>query len=118
MTTEKYINPFTDFGFKKLFSEEPNKELLVSFLNQLLPQKHQVADLSFTKTEQLSNTPIDRKAIFDLYCVSPSGERFIVELQKANGATFARISFVTGAYTMPHSPFRSKVSLVQPGTTN
>jgi predicted transposase/invertase (TIGR01784 family) len=93
VTTEKYINPFTDFGFKKLFGEEPNKELLVSFLNQLLPQKHQVADLSFTKTEQLGNTPIDRKAIFDLYCVSPSGERFIVELQKANGATFRQNFF-------------------------
>ena len=83
MATEKYINPFTDFGFKKLFGEEPNKELLISFLNQLLPEKHQVADLSFTKTEQLGNTPIDRKAIFDLYCISPGGERFIVELQKA-----------------------------------
>jgi hypothetical protein len=23
---EKYINPFTDYGFKKLFGEEPNKE--------------------------------------------------------------------------------------------
>ena len=83
MATEKYINPFTDFGFKKLFGEEPNKELLISFLNQLLPPRHQVQELSFTKTEQLGNTPIDRKAIFDLYCISPSGERFIVELQKA-----------------------------------
>jgi predicted transposase YdaD len=25
--TEKYINPFTDFGFKKLFGTEPNKNL-------------------------------------------------------------------------------------------
>lgn len=32
---EKYLNPFTDFGFKKLFGEEPNKELLVDFLNRV-----------------------------------------------------------------------------------
>ncbi len=35
---EKYINPLTDFGFKKLFGEEVNKELLVDFLNELLPE--------------------------------------------------------------------------------
>ncbi|MDX2306434.1 MAG: PD-(D/E)XK nuclease family transposase, partial [Microscillaceae bacterium] len=35
-TTDKYINLFTDFGFKKLFGEEPNKDLLIAFLNELL----------------------------------------------------------------------------------
>ena len=33
---ERYINPYTDFGFKKLFGTELNKELLISFLNALL----------------------------------------------------------------------------------
>jgi hypothetical protein len=28
---EKYINPFTDFGFKKIFGSEPNKDLLIDF---------------------------------------------------------------------------------------
>lgn len=32
---EKYINPYTDFGFKKLFGTEMNKDLLISFLNAL-----------------------------------------------------------------------------------
>jgi predicted transposase/invertase (TIGR01784 family) len=80
---EKYLNPFTDFGFKKLFGSEPNKELLIDFLNQLLPPHHQIQDLSFTRSEQLGASEIDRKAIFDLYCTSRSGERFIVEMQKA-----------------------------------
>ena len=43
----KYINPYTDFGFKKLFGEEGNKDLLIDFLNQLLPAHHQIADLTF-----------------------------------------------------------------------
>ncbi len=80
---DKYINPFTDFGFKKLFGEEPHKELLISFLNTLLPEKHQIQDLHYTRNEQQGSSQPDRKAIFDLSCVSPSGERFIVELQKA-----------------------------------
>ena len=80
---EKYLNPFTDFGFKKLFGSEPNKDLLIDFLNQLLPDHHQIQDLSFTHNELLGDTVLDRGAVFDLYCVSQSGERFIVEMQKA-----------------------------------
>jgi len=80
---DTYLNPFTDFGFKKLFGEEPHKELLVSFLNALLPAKHQIQDLQYSRNEYQGASLLDRKAIFDLSCVSASGEQFIVELQKA-----------------------------------
>ena len=80
---EKYINPLTDFGFKKIFGTEPNKELLIDFLNQLLPKEKIIKDLTYTKNEHLGGSKIDRKAIFDLYCESKSGEKFIVEMQKA-----------------------------------
>jgi predicted transposase/invertase (TIGR01784 family) len=79
----KYLNPFTDFGFKKLFGSEPNKDLLIDFLNQLLPKHHQIKELRYSKNEQLGVAELDRRAIFDLSCVSPNGERFIVEMQKA-----------------------------------
>ncbi|MBK8808389.1 MAG: PD-(D/E)XK nuclease family transposase [Bacteroidales bacterium] len=81
---EKYINPFTDYGFKKLFGEEINKDLLVDFLNELLKEEQgQIKNLTYLKTEQLGVTDIDRKAIFDLYCENEKGEKFIVELQKS-----------------------------------
>ena len=80
---DKYINLLTDFGFKRVFGTEPNKRLLIDFLNTLLPTHHQIKDLTFRNTENLGNTPIDRKAIFDIYCQAESGERFIVEIQKA-----------------------------------
>ncbi|VFN07748.1 MAG: conserved hypothetical protein (putative transposase or invertase) [Candidatus Kentron sp. G] len=79
----KYLNPYTDFGFKKLFGEEANKDLLADFLNQLLPSHHRIADLTFRKTEQLPEILPERRAIFDIFCTSESGERFIVEMQKA-----------------------------------
>jgi predicted transposase/invertase (TIGR01784 family) len=79
----KYFNPYTDFGFKKLFGEEGSKDLLIDFLNQLLPAHHQIGQLSFKNPENFSNTAEERKAIFDIYCESASGERFIVEMQKA-----------------------------------
>ena len=80
---ERYINLLTDFGFKRVFGTEPNKQLLVDFLNTLLPEHHQIKELSYKTTEQLGSTPIDRKAIFDIYCQSDRGEKFIVEIQKA-----------------------------------
>ena len=82
--TEKYINPFTDFGFKKLFGTELNKALLINFLNEvILPEQRKITDLTYKKNDHLGATEFDRKAIFDLYCVGENDERFIVEMQKA-----------------------------------
>ena len=78
----KYINPFTDYGFKKIFGEEASKPLLIDFLNALLPD-NKVKTLSLKNPEQLGQTELDRKAIFDIYCENEKGEKFIVELQKA-----------------------------------
>ncbi len=80
---DRYINPLTDFGFKRIFGTEPNKNLLIDFLNVILPIPHRVRDLTYLNTENLGNTPIDRKAIFDLYCEGEDGQKFIVEMQKA-----------------------------------
>ena len=79
----KYINPFTDFGFKKIFGEEASKPLLIDFLNALLPERGTINGLSFKNTEQLGQSEADRKAIYDIYSENEQGERFIVELQKA-----------------------------------
>ncbi|MBR6980856.1 MAG: Rpn family recombination-promoting nuclease/putative transposase [Prevotella sp.] len=79
----KYINPFTDFGFKRLFGTEMNKELLISFLNSLLHNQEEITDIRYRNTEQLGSGIMDRKAIFDVYCQNTAGEYFIVEMQKA-----------------------------------
>ena len=81
---DKYINPFTDFGFKKLFGTELNKDILMDFLNELLPiEAGKIQSLRFLEKEQLGRSPDDRKAIFDIYCENQLGEKFIVEMQKA-----------------------------------
>ena len=85
---ERYINPFTDFGFKKLFGTEFNKVLLIDFLNQVLGDREQIQDLTYLNTENLGNTETDRKAIFDLYCENENGEKFIIELQNVKQQYF------------------------------
>jgi predicted transposase/invertase (TIGR01784 family) len=78
----RYINAYTDFGFKKLFGETANKDLLIDFLNQVLPDDRRVVDLTFKKNDNLPDHESERKAIFDIHCVSPKGDTFIVEMQQ------------------------------------
>lgn len=81
---DKFINPFTDFGFKKLFGTEPNKDLLIDFLNELLRKDEgEITHINYLPTGQLGKKKYDRKAIFDIYCENKEGEKFIVEMQKA-----------------------------------
>lgn len=80
---ERYVNLLTDFGFKRVFGSEPNKRLLVDFLNTLLPEHHHVQNLSYSSSEHQGKSELDRKAIFDIYCQGNQDERFIVEIQKA-----------------------------------
>ena len=79
----RYLNPFTDFGFKKLFGEETSKPLLKDFLNALLPLESPIADLNFRNAEQLGAEQEDRRAVYDIYCQDTQGHYFIVEMQKA-----------------------------------
>ena len=86
--TEKYINPYTDFGFKKLFGTELNKELLISFLNALLKDEAEITDLTYLNGEHLGDGYADRRAVFDVYCELADGKKVIVEMQKAEQAYF------------------------------
>jgi predicted transposase/invertase (TIGR01784 family) len=88
MGKEKYINPFTDFGFKRLFGSEFNKDLLIDFLNQVLDKRERIKDLTYLNTEHQGLTEADRRAVFDLYCENEEGEKFIIEVQNVRQEFF------------------------------
>ena len=77
----KYINPFTDWGFKRLFGQEFTKDLLIDFLNDLLVGEQHVRDVKFMNKEQVAPTKDQRGIIYDVYCETDTGKRFIVEMQ-------------------------------------
>lgn len=81
----RYINFYTDFAFKKIFGTEANKDLLISFLNALLDLKGdgEIKDLTYLNSENLGEDIRERRAIYDVYCQTKGGDRFIVEMQKA-----------------------------------
>ena len=78
--TQRYLNPLTDFGFKRLFGTEMNKELLISFLNALFHDKD-IRDVSYLNSEQLGDSEDDRRSVFDVYCEDAQGDKFVVEMQ-------------------------------------
>ena len=77
----RYINPFTDWGFKRLFGQEFSKDLLINFLNDLFEGEFQIKDVTFKDKEQLGDTNDLRGCIFDIYCVTDDDKHFIVEMQ-------------------------------------
>ena len=85
---DRYVNPYTDFGFKKLFGTEINKDLLISFINSLLHGKEVVKDLTYLNTEHLGTGEADRKAVFDVYCENENGEKILVEMQRGEQQFF------------------------------
>jgi len=105
----KYIDPFTDFGFKKLFGEENNKELLLNFLNELLHKEEgKIVSITYLKTERLGISEESRKAVFDLYCENEKGEKFIVELQKAKQEFFKDRTLFYSTFAISDQAVRGK----------
>ena len=85
---ERYVNFYTDFAFKKLFGTEANKDLLISFLNAMFAGKENIKDITYISTEHLPDSAQERRAVFDVYCESENGDKFLIEMQKANQEYF------------------------------
>ena len=83
LTEERYISLLTDFGFKRIFGSDINKDLLIDFLNSLFNGEQVVKEVTFLNSEHVGDVYAERKAIFDVYCENEHGEKFIVEMQNA-----------------------------------
>jgi predicted transposase/invertase (TIGR01784 family) len=107
---EKYINPFTDYGFKKIFGDEENTELLESLINDILGLEGQdkIKKIIFKNGELLPDSPEDRKAIFDLYCTDEKGSEFIVELQKVHQEHFQSRALYYTSFPIQEQAIRGK----------
>jgi predicted transposase/invertase (TIGR01784 family) len=84
----KFINPFTDMGFKLIFGQEVSKPILIEFLNSLLKGERHIKDLKFLDKEQVRTSEEDRSLIYDIYCEQDNGEHIIVEMQNRSQPYF------------------------------
>lgn len=79
--SSRFVNPFTDLGFKVIFGQSASKELLITLLNELLSGEHHIEDLTFLDKEDHSENADDKGIIYDLYCRTSTGEYLIIEMQ-------------------------------------
>jgi len=95
----------TDFGFKRIFGSEPDKELLIAFLNELFKGRKIIRDLVYNQQEQHGSARYYRKSIFDLTCIGADGETFIIEMQRAEQKYFTdRAVFYTSSKLYEQGP--------------
>lgn len=78
LNMSKFINPFTDWGFKHIFGK---KEFLINFLNSLFEGEHVITDIRYLNNERLPEQIGMRKVIYDIFCKTDTGEHIIVEMQ-------------------------------------
>ena len=97
-TGERYINPLTDFGFKRIFGTPFNKDLLIGFLNALFEGSRTITDVSYKNGEHFGHNETERKAVFDVYCTTDSGARIIVEMQNVYQEFFKDRSIYYSAF--------------------
>ena len=104
-STTKYVDPLVDFAFKKIFGSEPNKDLLIAFLNEVFRGQKHIADLVYNKTEHPGDLQDEGGAIFDLLCTGNNGEQFIIEVQRGRQGFFKeRALFYTSRLISGQAP--------------
>ena len=84
----KFINPFTDIGFKRIFGQEISKPLLLHFLNNLLLGERCITDLQLLDKEQTAEYDGGKSPVYDVFCETDSGEKIIVEMQNRDQPNF------------------------------
>ena len=88
----RFINPFTDVGFKRIFGQEISKPVLIAFLNSLLIDERRIVDVTFLDKEKLGLYEGDRSLIYDIYCKTDTDESIIVEMQNTYQPFFKKRS--------------------------
>ena len=84
----KFINPFTDMGFKRIFGQEVSKPVLITFLNALLEGEQRIVNLKYLDKEQPGESTDDKSLIYDVYCEVEGGDHIIVEMQNKSQPWF------------------------------
>jgi predicted transposase/invertase (TIGR01784 family) len=93
----RYLDPKVDVLFKKIFGE--NKELVISFLNSLLPlhEEQEIVAIEYLSPEQVPETPLGKNSVVDVRCMDNTGRSFIVEMQSEWSNIFRKRLLLNGS---------------------
>jgi len=88
VAVSKYIDPCSDWGFKRIFGTDANKDLLIAFLNALFQGNKHISNIKYNKNEHKGNIRNDRNIVYDISCKGNEQERFIIEMQRTRQEHF------------------------------
>jgi len=110
----RFIDPTTDFGFKKLFGDEANKDITMGFLTDVLEPPTPLVDISFLDKEQLPATVEGRAGVYDLFCRDVAGNHFIVEMQKSRVAFLKERLLYYATFPIAAQAWKGKLAYYDP----
>jgi len=87
-----FLKPTNDYAFRRLFGQEHNKHLLVSFLNSVLelPEGKKIVDLTYEDPSQLPRLNELKYSILDVRVKDQRNVSYIVEMQIAKQDYFEK----------------------------
>ena len=96
-----FVNLRSDVGFKAVFADRNNKDILIGVLNMILPSEARIDDITeYSDREQRRDVPYGKKTVLDLVCRDKSGRTFVVEMQAAEEDNFFErcVYYASGLY--------------------
>ena len=96
-----FVNLRSDVGFKAVFADRNNKDILIGVLNQILPPEARIEDIKeYSDREQRRDVPYGKKTVLDLVCVDRDDRTFVVEMQASEEDSFFErcVYYASGLY--------------------
>ena len=96
-----FVDLRSDVGFKAVFADRNNKDILIGVLNMILPSEAKIDDITeYSDREQQRDVPYGKKTVLDLVCRDKSGRTFVVEMQAAEEDYFFErcVYYASGLY--------------------
>ena len=98
-----FVDPKNDVAFRKIFGDENKKEILISFLNNILEfagTDKEIVDISIQNPYQVPKLKEFKETILDIKAVDKRGIHYIIEMQVFYTAAFDKrvLYYVSKAY--------------------
>jgi hypothetical protein len=96
-----YVDLLSNGGFKAVFGDVNNKDVVMSIINVLLPSHRRVVDIEYLPTDQQGPVlGLSKEFQYDFMCRDASGAVFIVEMQRYHEEYWFKrcVSYASRAY--------------------
>ena len=97
---QRYVNLLSNSGFKAVFGDRANKDVVMSVMNMLLPEGKRVSDILYAPTEHQGQLEGNKEFRYDFMCRGTDGSFFIVEMQNSPEKFWFKrcVSYASRAY--------------------